>query len=124
MKTIALRILFSGAVFGLMSWAYQTPPDPNAPPKISAEARAKFWRSQTEVNAASVAFEAAKKANGEAVQAMTLECGANFQLTLDQKTGEPTCAAKPVDPPATAPAPSAAPGQPSGKPAPKKEDKR
>lgn len=77
-----------------------------APPKIPAEMRAAFWRSQAEV--IGIAAKA-KQAQDNAVKIqndMAQFCGEKWQLALDQ-TGEPSCQRKAGAGIGTAPAASA-----------------
>jgi hypothetical protein len=64
------------------------------PPQISAETRAKFWRTQAEALAAAARAERAQDAAKAAQEEMRKACGDKFIVALDE-AGEPSCQAKP-----------------------------
>jgi sensor histidine kinase regulating citrate/malate metabolism len=67
--------------------------EPPTPPRISAEARAKFWRTQAEAIAAATRAERAQEAAKAAQEEMRKTCGDKFVVVLDGE-GEPSCQAK------------------------------
>lgn len=69
---------------------------PKPVPQITADQRAKFWRSQAEVISAQSQAERAKAAFEASVEALKKACG-DQQLSIGQD-GEPTCTPK-LEPP-------------------------
>lgn len=72
-----------------------------ASPSISAEWRAKFWRSQAERIAAETAAERGRAAYESVVSEMRKACG-GAELVMGAN-GEPTCQPKPEGPKETKP---------------------
>ncbi|MGA2736920.1 MAG: hypothetical protein ABSG65_05650 [Bryobacteraceae bacterium] len=74
----------------------QTPAakDSAKPPQITAEIRARFWRTQAEAIAAAARAERAQEAAKAAQEEMRKACGDRFTVALDA-AGEPSCQAKP-----------------------------
>jgi hypothetical protein len=64
------------------------------PPQITAEMRARFWRTQAEAVATAARAERAQDASRAAQEEMRKACGDKFIVALDA-AGEPTCQAKP-----------------------------
>jgi len=65
---------------------------PNTP-RIPAEMRARFWRTQAEAMAAETRAKQAQEAAKAAQDDMRKACGDGFALSLDT-TGEPACRAR------------------------------
>ena len=63
-------------------------------PQITAEMRARFWRTQAEAIAAAARAERAQEAAKAAQEAVRKACGDEFVVALDAE-GEPSCQAKP-----------------------------
>jgi len=63
------------------------------PPQITAEMRAKFWRTQAEAIAATARAERAQEAAKAAQEEMRKACGDGFRVALDGQ-GEPSCQPK------------------------------
>ena len=68
--------------------------EPPKQPQISAEMRARFWRTQAEAIAAAARAERAQAAARAAQEEMRKACGDKFTVTLDA-AGEPSCQPKP-----------------------------
>jgi hypothetical protein len=66
----------------------------NKPPQITAEIRARFWRTQAEAIAAAARAERAQEAAKAAQEDLRKACGDKFVVALDAG-GEPSCQAKP-----------------------------
>ncbi len=62
------------------------------PPQITAEMRARFWRTQAEAIAAAARAERAQEASKAAQDEMRKACGEQFIVALDA-AGEPSCQA-------------------------------
>lgn len=82
-------LLLSGAAFA------QTPQhtEPAQPPRIPAELRARFWRTQAEAVAAAARAKQAQDAAKAVQEELQKQCGDQFVLALDAD-GEPSCQAK------------------------------
>jgi len=65
----------------------------NKAPRIAAEMRARFWRSQAEAIATAARAKQAQEALKAAQEEMQKTCGDKFSLALDAG-GEPSCQAK------------------------------
>jgi hypothetical protein len=86
---IALTLL-AAAAFAQAPAAKQSP----TLPQITAEMRARFWRTQAEAIAAATRAERAQEAAKAAQEEMRKACGDKFNVALDA-AGEPSCQAKP-----------------------------
>jgi hypothetical protein len=69
------------------------PKESPKPPQITAEIRARFWRTQAEAIAAAARAERAQEAAKAAQEEMRKACGDKFIVALDAE-GEPSCQAK------------------------------
>jgi len=87
-QLIALTLL-AAAAFAQAPVPKESP----KPPQISAEVRAKFWRTQAEAIAAAARAERAQEAAKAAQEEMRKACGEKFVVALDAD-GEPSCQAK------------------------------
>jgi hypothetical protein len=63
------------------------------PPQVTAEMRARFWRTQAESIAAAARAERAQEAAKAAQEELRKACGDKFAVALDAE-GEPSCQAK------------------------------
>lgn len=87
MKTVQVIIL---GILVLPAGAQVAPPKAAAKPQISAELRARFWRSQAEAIAAAARARQAQEAAKAAQEELQKECGEKFVVVLDA-AGEPSC---------------------------------
>jgi len=87
-QLIALTLL-AGAAFAQAPAPTESP----KPPQISAEVRAKFWRTQAEAIAAAARAERAQEAAKAVQEEMRKACGERFIVALNAE-GEPSCQAK------------------------------
>jgi len=69
------------------------PQESPKPPQITAEMRARFWRTQAENIAAAARAERAQEAARAAQEELRKACGDKFTVALDAE-GEPSCQAK------------------------------
>jgi hypothetical protein len=83
-------ILLAAAAFAQAPAGKESP----KPPQITAEVRARFWRTQAEAIAAAARAEKAQEAAKAAREEMRKACGEKFVVALDS-SGEPACQAKP-----------------------------
>jgi hypothetical protein len=67
-----------------------SPKESPKPPQITAEMRARFWRTQAEAIAAAARAERAQEASKAAQAEMRKACGEQFIVALDA-AGEPSC---------------------------------
>jgi hypothetical protein len=87
-QLIALMLL-AAAAFAQAPAAKESP----KPPQITAEVRARFWRTQAEAVAAAARAERAQEAAKAAQEEMRKACGEKFVVALDAE-GEPSCQAR------------------------------
>jgi hypothetical protein len=69
------------------------PKESPKPPQLTAEIRARFWRTQAEAIAAAARAERAQEAAKAAQEEMRKACGDKFIVALDAE-GEPSCQTK------------------------------
>ena len=90
MKAITIALLTTAA----SSLGGQAPVPKEVPaPHITAELRARFWRTQAEAIAAAARAKQAQEAAKAAQEEMQKECGDKLIVALDP-SGEPSCQAK------------------------------
>ena len=95
MKIAALPLI---ALALLVSAHAKDKPEPaEAPPVISAEHRAEFFKRQLAATEAQRAYQAAQQALQGAVSELTKDCGDKFRPQMDPQ-GDPVCIAVPAPP--------------------------
>jgi hypothetical protein len=86
---LIVSTLLAAAAFAQAS----APKESLKPPQITAEMRARFWRTQAESVAAAARAERAQEAAKAAQEEMRKACGDKFMVALDTE-GEPACQPK------------------------------
>lgn len=94
-QLIALTLLAAAALAAAAFAQAPAPKESPKPPQITAELRARFWRTQAEAIAAAARAERAQEAAKAAQEEMRKACGDKFVVALDAD-GEPSCQAKPA----------------------------